>query len=117
LEHVVGLIYTLSRALRSRTIFSWRSSVLITKLLIFVGGGQLCMVTATTVGYGDKVPHTIPGKVVMMIWMFLGCYIMSVFQVRSSVFIVARSTFLFSCVHVLCETCNVWAQACGSFVQ
>jgi hypothetical protein len=111
-----GLIYTLSR-LRSRTIFSWRSSVFITKLLIFVGGGQLCMVTATTVGYGDKVPNTIPGKVVMMIWMFLGCYIMSVFQVSSSVFIVARSTSLFSCVQVLCATCNVCAQECGSFVE
>ncbi len=33
----------------------------------------------TTVGYGDKVPQTIPGKIVGMIWTILGLSLISMF--------------------------------------
>lgn len=37
------------------------------------------MVTALTVGYGDKVPSTILGKVIAIIWMMMGVYLLSLF--------------------------------------
>jgi hypothetical protein len=58
----------------------------------FVDGFWLCMVTATTVGYGDKCPNTMPGKFVMMSWMFLGCYFSSIFQAAITSKAVERST-------------------------
>ncbi len=36
-------------------------------------------VTATTVGYGDKTPKTIPGRIVGLIWMFSGLFILASF--------------------------------------
>ncbi len=36
-------------------------------------------VTMTTVGYGDKTPQSVPGRVVVFFWMFLGVVIISVF--------------------------------------
>ena len=36
-------------------------------------------VTMTTVGYGDKTPQSLPGRVVVFFWMFLGVVIISVF--------------------------------------
>ena len=38
-----------------------------------------CIVTATTVGYGDKVPHTESGKIIAAIWMFIGMSFWSFF--------------------------------------
>jgi polar amino acid transport system substrate-binding protein len=36
-------------------------------------------VTMTTVGYGDKAPRTLPGRVIALIWMFTGIIIISSF--------------------------------------
>ncbi len=36
-------------------------------------------VTATTVGYGDKTPKTIPGRIVGLIWMFSGLFVLASF--------------------------------------
>lgn len=36
-------------------------------------------VTMTTVGYGDKTPQSVPGRTVVLFWMFLGVVIVSVF--------------------------------------
>jgi len=36
-------------------------------------------VTATTVGYGDKTPKTVPGRLVGLIWMFSGLFILASF--------------------------------------
>ncbi|WP_197530773.1 transporter substrate-binding domain-containing protein [Bythopirellula polymerisocia] len=36
-------------------------------------------VTLTTVGYGDKVPKTVPGKFIGLIWMFAGLFIIASF--------------------------------------
>ncbi|WP_182867911.1 transporter substrate-binding domain-containing protein [Rhodopirellula sp. JC639] len=36
-------------------------------------------VTLTTVGYGDKVPRTLPGRLIGLIWMFAGLFIIASF--------------------------------------
>ncbi|MEM7115854.1 MAG: glycine betaine/L-proline ABC transporter substrate-binding protein ProX [Chloroflexota bacterium] len=36
-------------------------------------------VTATTVGYGDKTPKTIPGRIIGLIWMFSGLFVLASF--------------------------------------
>ncbi len=36
-------------------------------------------VTLTTVGYGDKVPRTLPGRLIGLIWMFSGLFIIASF--------------------------------------
>lgn len=36
-------------------------------------------VTLTTVGYGDKVPKTLPGRLIGLIWMFSGLFIVASF--------------------------------------
>lgn len=36
-------------------------------------------VTLTTVGYGDKVPKTIPGRLIAFVWMFVGLFIIASF--------------------------------------
>ncbi|QDV88179.1 transporter substrate-binding domain-containing protein [Planctomycetes bacterium TBK1r] len=36
-------------------------------------------VTLTTVGYGDKVPKTLPGRLIGLIWMFSGLFIIASF--------------------------------------
>ncbi len=36
-------------------------------------------VTLTTVGYGDKVPKTVPGKFIGLVWMFAGLFIIASF--------------------------------------
>jgi polar amino acid transport system substrate-binding protein len=36
-------------------------------------------VTVTTVGYGDKTPKSIPGRVVGLIWMFVGLFVIANF--------------------------------------
>lgn len=36
-------------------------------------------VTLTTVGYGDKVPKTIPGRLIGFVWMFVGLFIIASF--------------------------------------
>ncbi|QDV47081.1 ABC transporter glutamine-binding protein GlnH precursor [Stieleria neptunia] len=36
-------------------------------------------VTLTTVGYGDKVPKTLPGRMIGLIWMFSGLFIIASF--------------------------------------
>ena len=36
-------------------------------------------VTVTTVGYGDKAPRTLPGRVVAIAWMFVGVVLISLF--------------------------------------
>lgn len=36
-------------------------------------------VTLTTVGYGDKVPKTIPGRFIGLVWMFAGLFIVASF--------------------------------------
>lgn len=40
----------------------------------------LSLVTALTVGYGDKVPVTFGGKLAMLVWMFIGTYCMGMFS-------------------------------------
>jgi ABC-type amino acid transport substrate-binding protein len=37
------------------------------------------VVTLTTVGYGDKVPKSIPGRSVAIVWMFSGLFLLSFF--------------------------------------
>ena len=36
-------------------------------------------VTLTTVGYGDKVPRTLPGRLIGLVWMFAGLFIVAGF--------------------------------------
>jgi ABC-type amino acid transport substrate-binding protein len=36
-------------------------------------------VTLTTVGYGDKVPTTVPGRLIGLVWMFAGLFIIASF--------------------------------------
>jgi len=36
-------------------------------------------VTATTVGYGDKTPRTVPGRLVGLVWMFSGLFLLASF--------------------------------------
>lgn len=52
------------------------------------GGGALrgissglwwAAVTLTTVGYGDKVPKTVPGRIIGLLWMFVGLFIIAGF--------------------------------------
>lgn len=52
------------------------------------GGGALrgigsglwwAAVTLTTVGYGDKVPTTVPGRLIGLVWMFAGLFIIASF--------------------------------------
>lgn len=40
----------------------------------------LSLVTALTVGYGDKVPVTFGGRLTMLVWMFIGTYCMGIFS-------------------------------------
>mmetsp|Transcript_13215 Transcript_13215/g.20612 ORF Transcript_13215/g.20612 Transcript_13215/m.20612 type:complete len:265 (+) Transcript_13215:666-1460(+) len=40
---------------------------------------HLTVITLTTVGYGDLVPHTTPGKLVAMITALLGAFLISIF--------------------------------------
>lgn len=50
-------------------------------------------VTMTTVGYGDKTPHTTTGRVVAFLWMFLGILLVSAFtgSVSSSIMLAQLS--------------------------
>jgi len=38
------------------------------------------LVTVTTTGYGDKAPITLNGKLIAVVWMFIGIFIMSAFS-------------------------------------
>lgn len=71
------------------------------------------MVTATTVGYGDKVTDSIPGKIIMIVWMFLGTYFMSVFQVRCVASVAPSQTR----ASLLYPKCNVCTRLCGPNVH
>lgn len=42
------------------------------------------VVTITTVGYGDKVPRSISGRVVALIWMFCSMFLLSIFVAQVS---------------------------------
>ena len=42
-------------------------------------GMWLSVVTMTTVGYGDKAPRTLPGRLVAAVWMFCGIVLISIF--------------------------------------
>jgi hypothetical protein len=49
------------------------------------------IVTALTVGYGDKVPSTLASKFMAMIWMLMGAYLLSLFTASlTSSFVVKR---------------------------
>ncbi len=41
-------------------------------------------VTMTTVGYGDKVPHTLAGKVLGIVWIFASVILLSLFTANAS---------------------------------
>ncbi len=48
-------------------------------------------VTMTTVGYGDKVPHTFLGRLIAVLWMFTSIILVSLFTANaSSIFTTAR---------------------------
>ncbi|MEM7130711.1 MAG: transporter substrate-binding domain-containing protein [Chloroflexota bacterium] len=50
-------------------------------------------VTVTTVGYGDKVPRSVPGRILALVWMFFGLFLLSVFVAQISD-IMANSFYL-----------------------
>src|SRR5215813_9827443 len=39
----------------------------------------LSIVTMTTVGYGDKAPRTLPGRVIATLWMLISIVLISIF--------------------------------------
>lgn len=41
-------------------------------------------VTVTTVGYGDKVPRSTPGRILALIWMFFSLFLLSIFVAQIS---------------------------------
>jgi ABC-type amino acid transport substrate-binding protein len=47
-------------------------------------------VTMTTVGYGDKVPHTRLGKAIGIVWIFLGILLFSLFTANASAILTTK---------------------------
>ncbi len=47
-------------------------------------GFWFAAVTMTTVGYGDKSPKTVPGRVLALVWMFVGLVMISLFTAAAA---------------------------------